>query len=366
MVGTTTSREPRAVPFLLLIAGLVVLTVGAEALVRGASRLARQLGISPLVVGLTVVAFGTSAPELAVSVEASLGGRPDIAVGNVVGSNVLNVLLILGLSAAIVPLAVSSRLVRLDVPIMVAASALLWLFAADGRVTLLEGIVLVAGLLAYTVLLIVLGRRRPRAEPEVAATTVPKGPRHTTVALLLVGAGLALLGLGARWLVDGAVDIARLLGVGELAIGLTIVAAGTSAPELATSVVASIRRERDIAVGNVVGSNLFNILSVLGVSAIVAPSGLTVADDALRFDVPVMFAVACLCLPIFISGGRISRGEGVLLLVCLVAYEAVVLLHGSASPLAPPLKLAAPLFFVPLLVTGLALTARFLVRRVPS
>ncbi len=349
---------------LLLIAGLVLLTVGAEILVRGASALARRFGVSALVVGLTVVAMGTSAPELAVGLQASLSGQADLAVGNIVGSNIFNVLWILGLAAVILPLAVSSRLVRVDVPWMVGTSLLVWVFAGDGLIGRVEGAILFGGLVVYTVWLIVLERRDIRAVADVPASAVPVGPRRATVALLHVVVGIALLLLGARWLVGGAVAIARSLGIGELAIGLTVVAAGTSAPELATSVVASLRGERDMAVGNVVGSNLFNLLAVLGASAAVAQDGVRVDATALTFDIPVMVAVSLLCLPVFVSGGRISRGEGLLFLLCFAAYLAVVLLHASRSPWAVPLGTAAPLFFLPLAGTGIALSVAAWSRRI--
>jgi cation:H+ antiporter len=309
----------------LLVFGLVLLTGGADLLVRGASRLARQLGITPLVVGLTVVAMGTSAPEFAVSARAALAGQGDLALGNVVGSNIFNVLLILGLSAVIVPLSVSAQLVRLDVPVLVGVSLLTWAFAGDGLVGAVEGGVLLAGLALYTALLVVLGKRHPEAPGGNPATTAPKGPSGVPAAVLLLVVGLGLLVLGAQWFVDGAGSVARWLGVGELAIGLTVVAAGTSAPEAATSIVAALRGERDIAVGNVVGSNTFNLLGVLGASSVVSAGGVPVADVVRRFDLPVMVGVAFLCVPVFFTGGRISRFEGLLGLVGFVAYQVVVL-----------------------------------------
>ncbi len=314
----------------LFVAGGVLLAVGAEALVRGAARIAVSAGISPLVVGLTVVAFGTGAPELAVSFGSALTGDADIAVGNVVGSNIMNVLFILGVSALVAPLVVAQQLIRLDVPLMIGASLLLLAFAASGTVSTIEGGGLVLGIVVYTVWAIRKSRRESR---EVAAEYDSefeygrsRGGMLFDVVLVIVGIGLLLL--GSKWFVDGATEFAELLGVSELVIGLTIVAAGTSMPEVATSVLASIRGERDIAVGNVVGSNLFNILGVLGLTALAADGGVAVADAALRFDMPVMVAAAVLCLPIFV-GGRINRWEGGLFLAYYVAYTVYLLLDAS-------------------------------------
>ena len=295
---------------ILLAVGLAILVFGAELLVRGASALAASLGISRLVIGLTVVAFGTSAPELAVSVMAAWKGQAGIALGNVVGSNICNVLLILGLSAVVAPLVVARQVVRLEVPIMIGTSLLLILFALDGNLVRWEGGLLFAGVIGYTVWTIRRSRRELRdlAEPDAAAP--PASGRTRQLAEIL--GGLALLVLGSKWLVDAAVIIARHLGVSDLVIGLTIIAVGTSLPELATSVLASWRGERDIAVGNVVGSNIFNILAVLGMTALVAP--LPVPTVALTFDLPVMLAVAVACLPIFMAGYRINRWEGLLFL----------------------------------------------------
>lgn len=309
----------------LLAVGLLLLTAGAEALVRGASQTAARLGIPSLIIGLTVVAFGTSAPEFAVSIGSALSGEGDIAVGNVVGSNIFNVLFILGLSALIVPLAIASQLIRMDVPLMIGASVLVLLFALDGWIGRADGLVLFIGLLLYTGFQIRQGRRERQ---NARAAERPTAGRWW-IDLLLVAGGLALLVAGARMLVASAVAIAQSLGVSELLIGLTIVAAGTSLPEVATSVVASVRGQRDIAVGNVVGSNVFNLLGVLGLSAVVAPEGIAVAPEALQFDLPVMIAVALACLPIFVTGREIARWEGGLFLAYYVAYTAYLLLAAS-------------------------------------
>lgn len=322
----------------LFVIGLVLLTVGAELLVRGASALAGRIGISPLVIGLTVVAFGTSAPELAVSVRAGLSGQPDIALGNVVGSNIVNVLLVLGLSALIVPLVVQRQLVWLDVPLLIGASVLLLVMSLDGRVGMFDGFLLFVGVVGYTAFVVRHSRRiggagGPASDgaPPAGADSAPAPSGGGLAAQLgLVLAGLAMLVLGAHWLVNGAVAMARLFGVSELIIGLTIVAGGTSLPELATTVVASIRGERDIAVGNAVGSCLFNIFAIAGISAMVTPGGLAVAPALVGFDLPVMIATALACLPIFATGHLIARWEGAMFLGYYVAYVLYLVMAATA------------------------------------
>ena len=322
-----------AMTFVFLIGGLVVLIVGADLMVRGASRLAAAIGISPLVIGLTVVAFGTSAPELAVSALSSTSGQDDLAIGNVVGSNIANILLILGLAAAIVPLTVKRQLIRFDLLIMIGSSLLLWFFARDGNISQREGAILFVGILCYTVFLIVQSRREHAASEilEEIYVAVTPSVRHTLQNIALAIIGLGMLLFGSRMLVDSAVTIATALGVGEILIGLTIVAVGTSLPEIATSIVAAMRGERDIAVGNAVGSNIFNILSVLGITAIITGGGVAVPAVVLSFDMPVMIAVALLCLPVFYSNREISRWEGVLFLLYYAAYTIYLILSTESS-----------------------------------
>jgi cation:H+ antiporter len=347
---------------ILFVIGLIILILGAELLVRGASRLAVGFGISPLVVGLTVVAFGTSSPELAVSVGSALAGQADIALGNVVGSNIFNVLLILGLSALIGTLVVAQQLIRLDVPLMIGVSFLPLLLGLDGKIGQLDGLLLFAGIVAYIVFAIRQSRKESGpVQAEYDHEFGPgrrMGPREMLLNIAFVVAGLALLLLGARWLVNGAVSIARTLGLSELIIGLTIIAAGTSLPEVATSVIASLRGERDIAVGNVVGSNLFNILAVLGLTAALAPNGVGVPAAALRFDIPFMIAVAVACLPIFFTGYRIARWEGALFLAYYIAYTLYLILDATGHDALPVystvlLEFAAPLTAVTLIVLAL-------------
>jgi len=313
---------------LLLIGGFVVLVLGAEILVRGASRLAAAAGMPPLIIGLTVVAFGTSAPEMAVSVGSALGGSPDIALGNVVGSNIFNVLLILGLSALVAPLAVSAQLVRFDVPVMIAASLLVWLMALDQSISRLEGLVLALMIAIYIDMQIRMGRRGD--DGDVPAVPEARGAGAMALNAVLIVAGLVLLVAGSRWLLAGATGIARGFGVSELLIGLTIVAAGTSLPELATSMLAALRGERDIAVGNIVGSNIFNIFAVLGFSAALSPAGIHVAEAALVFDIPVMTAVALACLPVFFRRHLIARWEGGVFALYYIAYTLYLVLAATA------------------------------------
>ena len=312
------------------MAGLVVLVIGADLLVRGAVVLASVAKIPPLVIGLTVVAFGTSAPELAVSAVSSYHGDSAIALGNVVGSNIINVLLILGLSAVIVPLAVSSQLIRSDVPIMIGVSVLVWLAAATGNIGRVQGVVALAAFIGYTAWLVYQGRR------ELAENDATDAPPATWLVMLLnllwLALGLAMLVVGARWLVDSATTIAQAWGVSEVVIGLTIVAAGTSLPELATSVVAATRGQRDIAVGNVVGSNVFNLMMVLPVAAIVSPVGLPIAPAIVWFDLGVMTWVAVLCLPIFVSDAAVSRAEGAVMLSLLLAYISLLIADSVSYP----------------------------------
>ncbi|MBI3961080.1 MAG: calcium/sodium antiporter [Chloroflexi bacterium] len=315
------------------VLGLLLLIGGAEILVRGASRLAVAVGISPLVVGLTVVAFGTSSPELMVSIQTALSDQPALMVGNVVGSNIFNVLFILGVSALVTPLIVAQQLIRWDVPLMIGLSVLVLLFVQDSNLSRGESLLLAFGLLAYVLFTVYESRRESQAvQAEYEeAFGAESSPRTWPVDLLLVAGGLGGLALGSRWLVDGAVAFAEALGVSQLVIGLTIVAVGTSLPEVATSVVASIRGERDIAVGNVVGSNIFNILGVLGIGGLFASGGVAVSETAVAIDIPVMVAVAAICLPLFFTGNRLSRWEGLLLLGYYIAYTVYLILAATQN-----------------------------------
>lgn len=334
----------------LVVVGLILLAGGAEMLVRGSAALALRLGLSSIVVGLTVVAYGTSSPELVVSAKGALAGSSDIALGNVIGSNIFNVLFILGVSALICPLAVTQRLIRVDVPIMIGVSALVLVLGLDGKLGKTDGLLLVSGILIYTVWVVRFGKKEK--SPEVIREyDAELGPSKRSASLakeiVLIIAGLGVLIAGARWFVDGSVGIARAIGVSELVIALTIVAAGTSMPEVATSIMASIRKERDIAVGNVVGSNIYNLLAILGVSSLLAKGdGLSVSPGALDFDLPVMIAVAVTCLPVFLTEKGISRWEGGVFLFYYTAYVTYLILKSSEHDQLPMMSGMMMMMFV--------------------
>jgi cation:H+ antiporter len=340
-----------------LLIGFVGLVLGAEILVRGASHLAGVLGVRPLVVGLTVVAFGTSAPELAISLQSSIAGRADLGVGNVVGSNISNVLLILGAAAVIAPLSIRQRVVRLDVPVMIGFSVLALALAIDGKLDWWDGALLVTLGIAYTAYAVRLSRkedRRVREEYEEEFGTDRDESRHWYLYSLMVLVGLALLVTGSHWLVKGAVAMARYLGLSELVIGLTVVAVGTSMPELVTSVVAALRGERDLAVGNIIGSNIMNIVSVLGLTSIVSGT-LAVPAAVLSFDFPVMIVAALACLPIFYSGYAIERWEGLLFVGYYGAYVTFLLLNASRHDALGGFSTVMLVFVIPLTVLTLVI-----------
>ena len=344
---------------IFLIAGLGVLVAGAELLVRGASGLAQLARISPLVIGLTVVAFGTSAPELAVSTVSSLNGTSSIALGNVIGSNIFNVLLILGLSALIVPLTVASGLIRRDVPLLIIASFAVWGAAYDGVISRIEGLSMLIAFVGYTAWLIYGGQRQTSTDDAAIDTegSSSTGWKRVVIYVVSVLAGLGLLVLGARWLVDSASVIARGFGVNDLVIGLTIVAGGTSLPELATSIMAAVKGQRDLAVGNVIGSNIFNLLVVLGASATLAANGVPVERAVLLFDMALMVAVACLCWPMFLSQSTVSRGEGLLMLTLYAAYTALLVTGASGWESASIMKSGFLLAVIPLSLIWVSVAA---------
>jgi cation:H+ antiporter len=331
-----------------LIGGLALLLVGAELLVGAAARVAVALGIPPLIVGLTVVAFGTSAPELAVSLRAALDSSAELAVGNVVGSNIFNVLFILGVSALVAPLAVPPQLVRLDVPVMIGVALLAYVWSVDGTLGSGEGALLVAGLIAYVLVLVRFARVDGTAGPAIERGTARAGRD----ALLLV-AGLLLLTAGARLLVDGAVAVATALGVGQAVIGVTIVAAGTSLPEVATSVLAARRGQREIALGNIVGSNIFNVLSVLGLSALLAPAGVPVSKELLSTSFPVMLGVSAALLPVCASRSSIARWEGIVFFVGYVGFTGYTVAVAVAHPTVPLLDRLILWVILPVALVGL-------------
>ncbi|MDO8964329.1 MAG: calcium/sodium antiporter [Coriobacteriia bacterium] len=311
------------------LGGLVLLFGGAEWLVRGALAVARRFKISPLLIGMTVVAFCTSAPEMVVSLGAAIEGRSDIAIGNIVGSNTFNILGVLGAAALIAPMAVKPRELRRDTATMIAAALALTIMAQFGTLTRFMGLLLFTGIVAYVWLSYRYERRNPTSPSadlhSEEAEEIPS-PKSLWVGIGLVSAGLACLVVGSRLLIVGATDIALTLGISEAVIGLTLVAIGTSLPELATSIVAAFRRHSDVAVGNVVGSNIFNILGILGISSLVRP--IDVAAQMARVDVWVMLAVTVGLAPFLLIRGRIGRITGVAFLTIYVAY-AVLLFNGS-------------------------------------
>lgn len=351
--------------FLPFFAGLGLLIAGAEALVRGASWLARALGLPALIIGLTVVAFGTSLPEMAVSVISSIQGQSDISLGNVVGSNIFNILFILGLTASIRPLIVLKQLIRLDVPVMIGVSFLMLFFALNGRIGRGEGLILFLGIIGYTAFLVFWGRKGKT----LGKNKTPKksDPKKLISAWFLntvfILGGLVFLVAGSRLFVDGAISIAEMIGVSKLVIGLTIVAAGTSLPEVATSVVASVRGHQDIAVGNLVGSNIFNILAVLGLSSFISSGGLNVAASALRFDIPVMIVVAIACLPIFFTGRIIARWEGLLFLFYYLVYAAYLIFSSAHHKELPVFSTVMVVFVIPITILTLLITTVYSLRR---
>ena len=362
-----------------VLLGLVILVGGGELLVRGASSLAARWGLSPLVVGLTVVAVGTSAPEFAVTVQSVLRDQTDLAVGNVVGSNIVNVLLILGVAALILPLAVKEQLVRVDVPVMIVLSAGLLVFALDGTISPANALVLFALWLTHTIVIIVLSRREtvrarpgsrtaePADETPEDRTTPPASPGPgVAMSAVLIAVGVALLVAGADILVTGSVNIATSLGLSGLVIGLTVVAVGTSLPELVTSLVAAVRGERDIAIGNVVGSCIANIGLVLAVPALFADGGIPVAAAAIALDIPLMVATAIVLVPIIFTGFTVERWEGGLFIALYAAYLAFLVLDATGHEALSGYTSTMMLFVLPLVVAGLIATLLYEVKQLAS
>lgn len=336
---------------LLFIGGLIILILGADLLVRGASKLAAAAGIPPLVIGLTIVAIGTASPEIAVSLQAASLGQGSLTLGNVLGSNIFNILFVLGVTSLVAPIVIAEQLIRLDAPIMVGISLLTFLLVLDGKLGMFDGFVLVGGLVSYTVFALRQSRKESAKVHKEYAREFADTEKHTawntTKNILFMILGLGLLVLGARWLVDSATSIAMSFGISELVIGLTIVAVGTSLPEVATSIIAALKGESDIAVGNAIGSNIFNLLGVLGLSGLMAPGGIEVSSRVLSLDFLVMVFVALVCLPVFYVDNKVSRGEGGLFLSYYVLYTSYLILEASRSSILPALTLFI-LFYVPL------------------
>ncbi len=298
--------------FVFILAGLAALVAGSELLVRSSVMIARKANVSALLIGLTLVGLGTSTPELAASVGAALLGLPAIAVGNVVGSNIANILLIVGISAILFPLTVQPFVFKRDAMVMAAATLILWLITLYGVVELWMGGLLLFGLGLYLWTACRSEKKAAERPVETAGLFLPAGPQNLLLIIAGFIAGVALLAFGADWLIDGAAALARTYGVSDSIIGLTVVAVGTSLPELATSVNAALRKETDLAVGNIIGSNIFNILGILGVTALVTP--LSIPRDIASIDIYILLAATILLLLFARTGGRITRKEGIALL----------------------------------------------------
>ncbi|HCF63091.1 MAG TPA: calcium/sodium antiporter [Ferruginibacter sp.] len=320
-------------PLVIFIGGLIIILLGAEFVLRSSSRIAAMMGIRPIIIGLTVVSIGTSMPELAVGITAVSEGYGSLAVGNIAGTNMLNILFILGLSAALKPLPLHQLSIRLDVPVMIGAAVILFLMALDGMISRIEGIFLFLAAIVYVVVLIRMSKKesvslKKEYEEEYSTKALLKKPGTLAITgnsvLLIVGIGLSVF--GANLLVDGSVDIALSLGVSEALIGLTIVAIGTSAPELATTIMATIKNDRDVAIGNLIGSSISNILVILGLTTIASPHGVDVSKDILWLDLPLAAAVAIACYPVFRSNKMVSRTEGIVFVSLYLVYLSSLIL----------------------------------------
>lgn len=318
----------------VLIAGLIMLSLGGDMLVRGAASLAERTGMSRMLIGLTIISIGTSAPEFAISAYASWLGKTDIALGNIIGSNIFNVLFALGFAAIITNLHIRRKTNMLDVPIMLGISVLAYVMSFTGMINRWHGLTLFAVFIGFNIFLIIYERKHPQEAAEIASetSTVLKKRLSIPMILILLLAGFALLTIGSKVLVKGAVDLARLMHLSELIISLTIVAIGTSLPEAITAIIAAMHDETDMAVGNIIGSNIVNISGVLGLSAILAPHGVPVAAEVLRFDFPVMLAASFACLPIFYTGHMVSRGEGFVLFAYYILFLGYVVLRAIQHP----------------------------------
>jgi cation:H+ antiporter len=349
--------------FLTFLAGLVGLLIGGHFVVDGASRIGARFGLSSMVIGLTIVAAGTSAPELAVVSQSIIADDTELAVGSIIGSNIANVLLVLGLAATFGAIQVTNRVVRVDIPIMIGASVALLLMALDGALTRVEGVTLFAGLLGFVVWTL---RAAPKAEAEVGdagegddaggaasdADISPERPMYVSIVALIGGIGA--LAVAARYVVSGAEEIAINLGVPELIVGLTIVALGTSAPEIVTTVIAALQGRRDLAVGNAVGSNIFNILLVLGATSALAPDGIAIGTDAIELDLPILVAAAVACLPMVFWDNRLDRWEGGVFVAYYGAYLVFLVLDATGHRAANPFAFVLVAFVMPLTVITVA------------
>ena len=344
----------------LFLIGLVLLVVGAEGLVRGATRLGRLAGLSPLVVGLTIVSFATTAPEASVSIVASAQGRSGLAVGNVLGSNIFNILVVAGAAATIIAIPVTNITIRKDLPMLIIGTGVVYLFALDKSIVAWEGAILLIALAGFITFSVMQSRRTSRATREAM---VERTRRAALIemggGLVLAGVGATLLILGSRLFVDSASGIASALGVSELIIGLTIVSMGTSAPELTTSIVAALRKQPELAIGNAVGASVINMLGVIGGSALIAGGGLAVPEDSIRLDFPIALSVGLVVLSIAILGGKAGRRDGIFMLGFYALYLTALIAISFSASLLTPASIVALGFVLPASV----IAAAFLVIR---
>ncbi len=343
---------------MILAAGLAVLIVGAELLVRGSSRLAMDIGLTPLVIGVTLVAFGTSAPELAVSVVSAAEGETGITLGNIIGGNIFNVLIVLGLSALIAPLRIAPRILRIEVPLMIGVTVLFAGLAWNGLIGWFDGIILIGMLGVF----LVFSFRQSKGQESGGDANVSAQPassdrgkpsRYLTNGMFVV-LGFAGLAFGAEWVTRSTVVLAQTMGVSEMVAGIVIVGGATSLPEAMTSVIATLKGQRELAIGNIIGSNVFNICGALGVASLVAPAGIPVPPSAIWFDIPILLAVALATLPILFTGRIVSRWEGALFVAYFLAYVAYLVMEANRHEALPAFSDAMLLFVIPL--TALALT----------
>lgn len=341
----------------LLILGLLMLAFGGDLLVRGSAALADRTGVSRMLIGLTVISIGTSAPEFAISAYASWLGKTDIALGNVIGSNIFNILFAMGFAAIISNLYIQRKTNMIDVPIMLAISILAYVMSFTGVINRWHGLTLFAIFIAFNVFLIMYERKHPQEAAAVAedAAAILANKRSIPKIIIFIIAGLGLLAIGSKVLVEGAADLARLMHLSELIISLTIIAIGTSLPEAITAIIAAMHRETDMAVGNIIGSNIANISGVLGLSALLAPDGIPVSASVLEFDFPVMLASSFACLPIFYIGHKVSRSEGIVLFAYYLLFLAYIVLRAINHPSISLLSDAMLFFCIPLTILTLGI-----------
>lgn len=334
---------------ILFLFGLISLLFGGKLLISGSGNLARTFQVPSLIIGLTIVSFGTSAPEIAVSLVAAWKGEGGLAVGNILGSNIFNILLVLGFSASFTPLIVKKQLVWWDVPIMILSTLLFWLLIFNNSISRLEGAILFAGIIIYLVFAVFMLKRDPLIEEK------PLQKHSVWLQMIWILLGLVLLGIGSQSMVDNATKIARFFGVSELLIGLTIVAIGTSLPELVTTFIAMRKGENDIAVGNVIGSNIFNLLAVMGLAGLLSPEPIEVPQKAYTFDLPILLGISIATLPIFLTGHLISRWEGFLFLFYYLLYLTFLLLESRFAHYLPYFTTAFLFFILPLTILTLSI-----------